>query len=121
MADISHGGVAIIDDDPAVLDSLKFLLEVTGHTVGAYASATAFLADREAHPDCLILDQHMPAMTGLELAERLRAAGGHIPVLLITAGLSPAMLAHAGALGISEVLEKPFAADALLHFVDAHA
>jgi FixJ family two-component response regulator len=78
-ADNHRGAVAIVDDDPEVLASFQFLLEVAGHAVDAYASATAFLEDRAARPSCLILDQHMPTMTGLELAARLRADRADIP------------------------------------------
>jgi two-component system, LuxR family, response regulator FixJ len=119
MAD-NHPNVAIVDDDLAVLDSLKFLLEVVGLTVRTYASAAAFLEDRTARPACLILDQHMPQMTGLELAAQLRTDGLGIPVLLFSAQLSPAILARAAQLGIEKVLVKPPLEDELLGFVDAH-
>ncbi len=121
MADVHRSGVAIIDDDPAVLDSLKLLLDVAGYAVGAYRSAAAFLEDRAARPACLILDQHMPGMTGLELATRLREEGVGIPVLLITAHMSPTIIERARKVGITKVLEKPPAEDDLLNFVDAHA
>jgi two-component system, LuxR family, response regulator FixJ len=115
-----HIAVAVVDDDPAVLDSLKFMLEVAGHTVLTYGSAAAFLDDLTARPACLILDQHMPQMTGLQLATQLRTEGMGIPVLLITAQPSPAIIARAAQLGIEKVLEKPPAEDELLSFVDAH-
>ena len=115
--DKDHGVVAIVEDDPAVLASLKFLLEVSGHTVGAYASGAAFLQDRATRPACLIPDQHKPMMTGLELAARLRNQGADIPVLLITAELSPTILARADEIGIDQVLEKPLAEDDLLNFI----
>ena len=117
-ANNDHGVVAIVDDDPAVLDSLKILLEVAGYTVGAYASATAFLQDRAARPSCLILDQHMPTMTGLELATRLRSEGARIPVLLVTAELSSKLVACADKIGIERVIEKPLAEGDLLNFVE---
>jgi two-component system, LuxR family, response regulator FixJ len=120
MTDILRSGVAIIDDDPAVLDSLKFLLDVAGYAVGTYASAMAFLEDRAAWPACLILDQHMPGMTGLELAARLRGELVNIPILLITALVSTAIIENAHKLGITKVLEKPLAEDDLLNFVHAH-
>jgi two-component system, LuxR family, response regulator FixJ len=112
--------VAIIDDDPAVLDSLKFVLEIAGHTVATYPSAAAFVADRATKHACLILDHHMPHMTGLELAARLRTAGAALPVLLITGSPSPAIVARAADLGIERVLEKPPDEDRLLDFVNAH-
>jgi two-component system, LuxR family, response regulator FixJ len=120
MANNQHGAVAVVDDDPAVLDSMKFLLEVAGHRVAIYASAAAFLEDCATRPACLILDQHMPQMTGLELAARLRINGTCIPVLLITGSPSPAIVARAAQLGIEKVLEKPPIEDDLLNFVDAH-
>jgi two-component system, LuxR family, response regulator FixJ len=120
MADDHTGIVAVVDDDPAVLDSLKFLLEVAGYKVTAHASAVAFLGDGAARPACLILDQHMPQMTGLELVARLRNDGAHMPVLLITGALSPAIVAQAAGLGIEAVLEKPLKEDDLLAFVSAH-
>ncbi len=120
MVTNNNGAVAVIDDDPAVLDSLKFLLELAGHLVRTYASAGAFLDDCRADPACLILDHHMPMMTGLELAARLRDDGVAIPMLLITGSPSPAILARALALGVEKVLEKPPGADDLLDFVSMH-
>jgi two-component system, LuxR family, response regulator FixJ len=113
--------VAVVDDDPAVLDSLKLMLEVAGFLVRLYASAEAFLEDRGAHLSCLILDHHLPRMTGLDLVERLRREGNAIPLLLITGSSSPAILARASALGVEKVLEKPPSAEDLMKFVSAHA
>jgi FixJ family two-component response regulator len=121
MALQPHGAVAVVDDDPAVLDSLKFLLEVAGHTVGAYASADEFLEDQAVQPACLILDQHMPLVSGLDLAARLRTEGVGIPILLISGALSPGIVARAAQLGIERVLPKPPAEDDLLGFVAAYA
>jgi two-component system, LuxR family, response regulator FixJ len=120
MLNRDSGEVAVVDDDPAVLDSLKFLLELEGYRVNTYSSAGAFLADRVAAPNCLILDQHMPQMSGLDLAERLRRAGALVPVLLITGSSSPAILARASSLGVEKVLDKPFRDEDLLNFVSAH-
>ncbi len=119
MADNRLNVVAVIDDDLAVLDALKFLLEIAGHKVVTYSSAAAFLKDRTARPACLILDQHMPHMTGLELAAHLRDEGVDIPVLLFTAQPSPAVTARAAQLGIERVLSKPPDEDDLLSFVNA--
>jgi two-component system response regulator FixJ len=116
----SAGVVAVVDDDHAVLDSLKFLLEVVGYKVVTYASAQAFLDDRETGPACLIIDHHMPAMTGLELAQKLRDGKSDVPILLITGAPSPAIVIRAAELGIERVLEKPPDEEDLLEFVNKH-
>ena len=120
MAGSETGVVAIVDDDSAVRDSLKFVLEVSGHNVVTYASAAEFLGNRDTHPACLILDQHMPQMTGLELTARLRREGETLPVLLITASPSPDIAAQAAQLGVEKVLEKPPREHELLGFVERH-
>lgn len=117
MTNDGKSAVAIIDDDPAVLDLLKFLLELAGHKVTTYGSAAAFLEDRAARPACLILDHHMPQMTGLALAARLRGEGDMLPVLLITGSPSAAIIAKAAELGVEKVLEKPPSEKDLLSFI----
>lgn len=119
MSESERRKVAIIDDDHSVRTSLRFLLEVTGHLVETFESAVSFLNSETKHLACLILDHHMPSMTGLELAERLREGGSGIPILLMTGMSSPAIFARAAELGIDLVLEKPFAEEDLLRFVEA--
>src|SRR5271165_6956217 len=87
--------VAIVDDDHGVLESLRFMLELAGYPVATYPSALAYLADQQGQPRCLILDHHMPAMTGLDLVAKLQAKDEKVPVLLITAAPSPAIVARA--------------------------
>ena len=111
--------VAIIDDDDAVRDSLRLLLEVIGHTAETFASAAEFLRADLRHIGCLILDQHMLGMTGLELAERLRTDGSLLPILLVTGSPSPSIAARAAALGISRVLEKPPGEEEVIDFITA--
>src|SRR3954447_22119577 len=67
--------VGVVDDDRAVLESFQFMLELAGFAVLTYDSAVAYLAGDGARPSCLILDQHMPYMTGLELAAALQSSG----------------------------------------------
>lgn len=97
----------------------QFWLEAAGLPVATYPSAVAYLADGKAAPRCLILDQNMPQMTGIELVETLRTRGITVPVLLISSAVSPALVARATAVGIARVLEKPPAEDELLAFVAA--
>lgn len=110
--------VAIIDDDDAVRDSLQFLLEVAGFWVATYYSANQFLA--EGNPGqlrCLVVDQHMPEVTGLQFVSQLRTRGDDLPIALITGSPSADLIRRAGELGVSKVLEKPLADDVLLDFV----
>lgn len=120
MTESQRRRVAIVDDDADSRDSLRYLLEVMGCAVETFVSAAEFLQADERRFACLILDQHMPQMTGLGLAETLRADGSDIPILLITGSGSPSIVARATELGIAGVLEKPFQGDDLIDFVDCH-
>jgi FixJ family two-component response regulator len=119
MAKIEKYLVAIVDDDYAVRDSLQFLLEIVGHPVETFASAAEFLRAEKQRIACLILDHHMPEMTGLELAERMRADGAGIPILLVTALPSPTIVTRAAEVGVNRVLEKPATEEDVLDFIDA--
>ena len=77
--------IAIIDDDSAVLDALRFSLRLEGFDVDTYSNGGAFFAAMSTHPPaCVILDQHMPGMTGLEIATRLRVDGHAIPIIMLS-------------------------------------
>jgi FixJ family two-component response regulator len=111
--------VAVVDDNDAVRDSIRFLLEVAGHSVEVFASAAEFLKAEVGRFACLLLDQQMPHMTGLDLAAQLRADGVAIPIALMTGSATPALQARADELKIRCVLEKPLIADGILAFVRA--
>ncbi len=117
MARSCRTGVAVVDDDDDVLDSFRFLLEVAGFRVATYSSAQAYLQEQEFCANCLILDQNMPRMTGLELAARLRADGRELPMLLVTACPSDAVRTQAAIVGVARVLSKPPAEHDLIAFV----
>ena len=112
--------VVILDDDPAVLASLEFLLQASGYEVVAYGSPAAFLHSGVQRAACLVVDQHMPHMTGLDFIARLRAAEQTMPALLVSGTLTPAVRARAANLGVA-TLTKPLKEDDLLRFVAAHA
>lgn len=114
------GTVAVVDDDDAVRDALRFLLETAGYDVHGYASAQAFLPEAERHHwRYLVVDEHMPAVSGLDLVARLRGTGHAIPTLLITGSATPDVVDRAAALGVTAVLEKPLADADLLRYVAA--
>jgi two-component system response regulator FixJ len=118
MSKADRGKVAIVDDDAGIRDSLQLLLEILGHPTETFESAAAFLKADLQHFPCLISDYKMPYMTGLELAETLRAGGVNIPILLITASPSLDVIARAAELGIDRVLEKPTSDEDLLNFIN---
>ena len=107
--------VFIVDDDEAVRDSLRWLLEANGYRVRAYASGESFLEDYDASQvGVLIADVRMPGMSGLELQQRLLAENRCVPIVFITAhddeqARQTAMLG--GAVGF---LHKPFEDHVLL-------
>jgi two-component system response regulator FixJ len=117
MTDQQASEVVVVDDDEAVLESFRFMLELAGFQVATYTSATEFLAQHDRRPRCLILDQHMPRMTGLDLITKLCADRIDFPVLLITSAPSPAIVARAIEIGIQQVLEKPATEADLISFV----
>ena len=110
--------VAVVDDDDAVRDSLRFLLEIAGHSVATYGSAAQFLLDAPVDQlSCLVVDQHMPDQTGLQLVAHLRADGVSLPVALITGSPSADLIRLARELNVAEVMEKPLNDDTLLDFI----
>ena len=110
--------VAVIDDDNDVGDVLGGLLETMGYQVETYRSGMDFLSsaklDRLA---CLVVDQNMPQMTGLQMIERLSQKGVNIPALLITGVHDPEVERKAASLGVMTVLEKPMSHHELLRFI----
>ena len=101
--------VAIIDDDEAMQDCLGDLMEAAGLVAHCFASAEEFLAsDLRAQAACLILDIHMPNMSGLQLQTRLKEEECNIPIIFITAHGDARMRIRAMREGAVEFLTKPF-------------
>lgn len=100
--------VYVVDDDDAVLGSLRFLLETDGFAVRTFRNATALLnATSLPGPDCYVIDYKMPDINGIELAGRLRQSDRDIPVILITGYPDGNIAARAAAAGVREVILKP--------------
>jgi FixJ family two-component response regulator len=118
MAQSKSGTIAIVDDDVSAREGLHLWLEAIGLKVESFASAAAFLSAAPESFARLILDQHMPVTTGLELAWRLRAKGIHIPIMLLSGDLSAEVVRRAEGLGIEKVLEKPPRPEDLSAFVE---
>lgn len=101
--------VYVVDDDEAVRDSLKWLLEANHYQVVSFARAEDFLAQYDAsRTACLILDVRMPGMSGLELQEQLVARGANLPILFITGHGDVPMAVATMKKGAVDFIEKPF-------------
>ena len=101
--------VYIVDDDEAVRDSLRWLLEANSYRVRAYASAESFLSEYdEQQPGVLIVDVRMPGMSGLELQEQLIARKSTMPIVFITGHGDVPMAVSTMKKGAVDFLEKPF-------------
>lgn len=107
--------VYIVDDDPDMRDSLRWLMKTVGLRAQTFASAAEFL--REFAPEgagCVILDVRMPGTSGLDLFEELVARGDGLPVIFITAYADVPMAVRAMKSGAVEFVEKPFNRQTLL-------
>jgi two-component system, LuxR family, response regulator FixJ len=112
---VASGRVFIVDDDEAVRDSLRLLLEAYGMAVEDYASTAEFARGyRGGGGACLILDQHLPGSTGLDFLSSTDGTKLDLPVILLTGRADPAIRARAVRLGVSAFLEKPVSDDVLL-------
>ena len=103
--------LVIVDDDPHVLNALRFAFEVDGYEVRTHTAGEEVL---ESPPcaACFIIDENLPGLSGVQTAARLRTEGVCAPIILITTNPSPAVRLRALQLG-AEIVEKPLICDAL--------
>ena len=112
--------VHVIDDDPAVRDSLAFLLETANLQPCVYESALAFLeALPQVKAGCVVTDVRMPEMTGIELVKRLKAEGFSLPIIMITGHADVPLAVEAMKAGVADFIEKPFDDEALLSAIQS--
>lgn len=104
--------IAVVDDDPRLLESLEDLLESAGYASRSFPSAGSLLMSGLADLDLLITDIGMPGMDGFELRDLVRQARPELPVFLITGRHEIADQDRAR--GVTAFFAKPFDADALL-------
>jgi two-component system response regulator FixJ len=112
---LPHSVVHIVDDDAAIRESLSALLGSVSIEARSYASAAEFLT--AASPEmqgCVLLDVRMPAMSGLELQQELRARGIQLPVIIISGHGDVPMAVRAMKAGAVDFLLKPFNEQELL-------
>jgi two-component system response regulator FixJ len=112
--------VVVIDDDEAVLDSLRVLLESEGFNVETFERASTFLERfDEGLSRCIVTDVRMPDMDGLELLEALAVRGRLPPVIVITGHGDVPLAVQAMKLGAHDFIEKPFDTTALMMSIRA--
>jgi len=112
----NRGRILIVDDDASVRRSLDRLLRHAGYTVDLFASGAELLERRTASgPTCLVLDVHLPGLSGLELQQRL--AGDLLPIIFITGDGDIPTSVRAMKSGAVDFLLKPFGPEALLEAI----
>ncbi|GAB1822518.1 response regulator transcription factor [Herbidospora sp. RD11066] len=114
----------VVDDEPALRDALRRSLEFEGYRVGTASDGLAALAELQREPydapyDAVLLDVMMPRLDGLTTCRRLRAAGDHVPILMLTARDAVGDRVSGLDAGADDYLVKPFELDELLARVRA--
>ena len=111
--------ILIVDDDEAILDSLRMILEASGFAVRTYSSGTALFNSRSPPPgDCLLLDLNMPDLNGLEVQRRLKQGSHDLPVIMITAKGDIRAAVKAMQLGAVDFIEKPLSSETVLRSIE---
>jgi FixJ family two-component response regulator len=107
--------VYIVDDDPGILKSMRWLLESAHLRVKTFNSGALFLECYDADdPGCLILDMRMPGMTGLDVQKRLAQMGAQLPIIIMTAHADVPVCIESFKSGVFDFIEKPANDDLLL-------
>ena len=110
--------IVVIDDDTSVRRALQRLLQSAGFTVETFATAREFLdAPYWAQTACLVLDIHLPGMSGFELQEYLAVSGVPIPIVFITALDDVSTRERVNSAGAAGYLRKPFDQDTLIEAI----
>jgi FixJ family two-component response regulator len=110
--------VFVVDDDAAVRDSLRWLMDSVGLRVEPFASGEAFLdAITPAREGCVLLDLRMPGLSGLEVHAQLRERGVELPVIVVSGHGDVPMAVRALKSGVADFIEKPFKDQELLDCV----
>jgi FixJ family two-component response regulator len=106
---MANGVVFVVDDDPSVRSSLKFLISTVGLRVETFDSAETALQELPADaPSCLVLDVRLRGLSGLDLQHELAARKCQIPIVFITGHGDIPMTVRAMKAGAVEFLTKPF-------------
>jgi CheY-like chemotaxis protein len=111
--------VYVVDDDDALRDSLRWLLESAGYRAETYGTAEHFLQEYDpGSAVCLILDVRLPGMSGLDLQQELNRRGEPLPIIFISGHGGVPIAVEAMKSGACHFLEKPFQDAQLLSLID---
>ena len=112
--------VYVVDDDHAVRETIREVLEYEGRSVQVYSSCEAFIeAYRPGGEACLLIDAYLPGMNGLELLRWLGHSGHRLPAIMITGNSDVSMAVQAMKAGASDFIEKPISHRELLAGVES--
>ncbi len=112
--------VAIVDDDASILDALEIALEFDGWHVRTYSSGGAFLQDLNEHkPDCLILDPHMPGLSGADVAHSMARDHADVPIIGLTARPDSPITEEVLNAGARTMLTKPVTFELLIEHIQS--
>jgi len=107
--------IALVEDEAPVRVALARLLRLANYEVLTYASGEEFLTGlADSMPLCVILDVHLPGLSGIEVQRRLRSDRAQVPVVFITASDDPSLERETSESGGLRLLRKPFSSDELL-------
>ena len=113
--------IAVLDDEPEMLKAVRRLLTTRGFRVDTYERGVDLLAalERPPLPDCLVLDLHMPEVSGFDVLEAMRTRQIPVPVIVITGHDEPGMEERSRMLGAIGYLKKPVDREDLLSAIAA--
>jgi FixJ family two-component response regulator len=111
--------ISVIDDDEAVREATGDLIRSLGFAAATFASAAEYLhSGRLSNTACVIADVQMPAMSGVELQQRLISDGHKIPIIFMTAFPEEGMRMRLLSAGACGYLRKPFGDNCLIRCLD---
>jgi FixJ family two-component response regulator len=112
------GVVAVVEDDPGMRKSIERLLRASGYGTAVFASAEEFIQRGSEDAIALVLDIHLPGMTGIELRRTMLASGSLLPVIFVTAFDDATLRVEALATGCIDYLYKPFESHRLIEALE---
>src|SRR6059036_2306453 len=115
----TRGEIFVVDDDPAVRETLTLVLSAEGYQVICFADGAALLAEaRSRTPSCILLDVHIPGKSGLDILKELHSEDYPAPIFMISGQGDIAMAVSAIKGGALDFIEKPFRGSEIVSRLD---